>query len=96
MFRFEMLCVAMVLRYNVLPFNCILFIRTDLCPISLIALMIVKFRMTVDECIDKYNKLSEEIFGRPHVIGKHTGGFGKPRYSGKRLRKFCLHGSLSD
>lgn len=53
---------------------------------SLIALMIVKLGMTVDECIEQYEMLSRQIFGKPHLIGKRTGGFGTTKYSGNRMR----------
>ena len=52
--------------------------------------MIVKLDMTVDECIEQYEKLSREIFGKPHFIGKQTGGFGTTKYSGRRLRELVV------
>lgn len=52
--------------------------------------MIVKLGMTVDECIEQYELLSKEIFGRPHMIGKRTGGFGTTKYSGRKLRDLIV------
>jgi hypothetical protein len=46
--------------------------------------------MTVDECIKQYEELSKKIFGRPHFIGKRTGGFGTTKYSGRRLRELVV------
>lgn len=52
--------------------------------------MIVKLGMTVDECIAQYEMLSREIFGKPHLIGKRTGGFGTTKYSGRRMRELVV------
>ena len=52
--------------------------------------MIVKLGMTVDECIEQYENLSRKIFGRPHFIGKQTGGFGTTKYSARRLRELVV------
>ena len=52
--------------------------------------MIVKLNMTVDECIEQYKDLSKKIFGKPHVIGKRTGGFGATKYSSRRLHKHIV------
>jgi hypothetical protein len=52
--------------------------------------MIVKLGMTVDECIEQYENLSRKIFGKPHFIGKQTGGFGTTKYSGRRLRELVV------
>ena len=52
--------------------------------------MIVKLGMTVDECIEQYEVLSKRIFGKPHLIGKRTGGFGTTKYSGRKLRELVV------
>jgi hypothetical protein len=57
----------------------------------LIALMMVKLNMTVQECIKQYKGLSKQIFGKPHWLGKRTMGFGTTKYSGARLRKFVVN-----
>ena len=57
---------------------------------GLIALMMVKLGMSVDECIEQYEILSREVFGKPHLIGKRTGGFGTTKYSGRRLRELVV------
>jgi hypothetical protein len=57
---------------------------------GLIALMMVKLDLDVDECIDQYRRLSQQIFGKPNSIGKWTAGLVKPRYSGKLVRRFVV------
>lgn len=52
---------------------------------GLIALMIVKFDMDVDECIDAYKKLARKVFSRKSLRGRLSGGFTKPKYSHKRF-----------
>jgi hypothetical protein len=52
--------------------------------------MIVKLGMTVDECIQQYEILSRGIFGKPHFIGKRTGGFGTTKYSGRKMRELVV------
>jgi hypothetical protein len=53
---------------------------------GLIAIMLGKLGMTVQESIRAYHELSEEIFGRRHIRGRMTLGLGPTRYSGTRLR----------
>ena len=53
--------------------------------------MMVKLNMTVQECIKQYKELSQQIFGKPHWLGKRTMGFGTTKYSGTRLRKFIVN-----
>ena len=60
---------------------------------GLIALMLGKMGMTVDECIRQYEELSREIFGKKHLRGRMTFGLATARYSGKRLRN-CVQGLL--
>lgn len=62
---------------------------------GLIALMLGKMAMTVDECITKYEKLSKVIFGRKHIRSRMTHGLAPARYSGKRLRN-CVRTLLRD
>lgn len=57
---------------------------------GLIALMMVKLNLSVDECIYQYQALSRQIFGKPKTIGKWTAGIVKPRYSGKLVRRFVV------
>ncbi|KAL8767060.1 MAG: hypothetical protein Q9194_006101 [Teloschistes cf. exilis] len=60
---------------------------------GLIALMLGKMGMTVDQCISQYEKLSKVIFGKKHLRGRITLGLAPARYSGKRLEK-CIRGLL--
>ena len=62
---------------------------------GLIALMLVKMGMTVDECIDQYEKLSKDIFGHKHFRGRLTGGMGPAKYKGKRLDG-CIRKTLRE
>ena len=62
---------------------------------GLIALMLGKMGMTVDECITQYEELSKVIFGRKHFRGRITHGLAPARYSGKCLRN-CIQGLLRD
>lgn len=52
--------------------------------------MIVKLGMSVDECIEQYEILSRQLFGKPHFIGKRTGGFGATKYSARRMRELIV------
>ena len=62
---------------------------------GLIALMLGKMGMTVEECITKYEELSQKIFGKTHFWGRITHGLAPARYSGKGLRD-CVRKLLSD
>lgn len=62
---------------------------------GLIALMLGKMGMTVDECIEQYEGLSREIFGNKHFRGRITHGLAPARYSGKRLPN-CVRKLLRD
>lgn len=57
---------------------------------GLIALMMVKLNLNVDQCIDQYRRLSRQIFGQPNWIGKWSAGLVKPRYSGELVRRFVV------
>jgi hypothetical protein len=54
---------------------------------GLIALMLGRFGMSVDDCITQYWTFSKEIFGHYSRMGKLSGGLLKDRYDGRRLRK---------
>ena len=62
---------------------------------GLIALMLGKMGMTVDECIGQYEDLSKIVFGKKHIRGRLTHGLAPARYSGKCLEK-CIRGLLRD
>lgn len=62
---------------------------------GLIALMLGKMGMTVDECIMQYQELSKEVFGKKHFRGRISHGLAPARYSGKRLQN-CIRGLLRD
>ena len=61
----------------------------------LIALMLGKMVMTVDECNTQYEALSKVIFGRKHLRGRMTHGLAPTKYSGKRLQK-CIQDLLRE
>ena len=61
----------------------------------LIALMLGKMGMTVDDCITQYEALSKVIFGRKHLRGRMTHGLAPTKYSGKRLQK-CIQELLRE
>lgn len=54
---------------------------------GLIAIMLGKLGMTVEECINAYRTLSASIFGKKHFRGRLTGGLAPSKYSGTRLRR---------
>ena len=54
---------------------------------GLIALMLGKLGMPVEDCITQYRDLSTKIFGKKHIRGRITHGLNPSRYSGKRLRE---------
>ena len=56
---------------------------------GLIAIMLGKLRMNPQQCIQAYKRLSKDIFGKKHPIGRITHGLGKTRYSGLRLER-CI------
>jgi hypothetical protein len=53
---------------------------------GLIAIMLGKLGMTVEQCIDAYYRLSETIFGSKHLRARVTGGLAPAKYSGSRMR----------
>jgi hypothetical protein len=60
---------------------------------GLIALMLGKLGMPVEDCITQYRDLSARIFGKKHIRGRITHGLNPSRYSGKRLRE-CVEDLL--
>lgn len=60
---------------------------------GLIALMLGKLGMSLEDCIEKYHELSKTIFGKMHIRGKITHGLAPCRYSGRRLRE-CVRDLL--
>jgi hypothetical protein len=54
---------------------------------GLIAVMLGKLGMTLDECIAAYHDLSRTIFGKKHIRGRATFGLAPSLYSGSRLRR---------
>ena len=53
---------------------------------GLIAIMLGKLAMTLNECIEAYYDLSKCIFGKKHLRGRTTLGLAVPKYSGTRLK----------
>jgi patatin-like phospholipase/acyl hydrolase len=53
---------------------------------GLIAIMLGKLGMTIEECIEAYHELSKTIFGKKTLGGRVTFGLDIPKYSGSRLR----------
>ena len=60
---------------------------------GLIALMLGKLGMTVEECIEQYRSMSKIIFGKKQIRGRVSAGLWQSRYSGQRLRK-CVEDLL--
>lgn len=54
---------------------------------GLIAIMLGKLGMNLEECIHSYQNLSETIFGKKHFRGRVTHGLAPTKYSGKCLEK---------
>jgi hypothetical protein len=54
---------------------------------GLIAVMLGKLGMTLDQCIAAYHDLSRTIFGKKHIRGRLTFGLAPSRYSGSRLQR---------
>ena len=62
---------------------------------GLIALMLGKMGLTVEECITQYQELSKVIFGKKHLRGRITHGLAPAKYSGKCLRN-CIRKLLRE
>ena len=54
---------------------------------GLIAVMLGKLGMSIEECIAQYKKLSVKIFKKKHLRSRFTGGLAQHKYSGKCLRE---------
>jgi hypothetical protein len=54
---------------------------------GLIAIMLGKLGMTVDQCIETYHRLSATIFGSKHLRARVSGGLAPAKYSGSRMRR---------
>ena len=52
---------------------------------GLIAIMLGKLGMTVEECIQAYRELSIAVFGKKNIKGRLSSGFGTSKYSSVRL-----------
>lgn len=52
---------------------------------GLIAIMLGKLGMTVDECILAYEQLASDIFGKKHLRARFTGGLAPAKYSGSGM-----------
>lgn len=53
---------------------------------GLIALMLEKIGLTVEECVTEYEELSKVVFGKKHLRGRICFGLANARYSGRSLR----------
>lgn len=62
---------------------------------GLIAIMLGKLGMSLEQCIESYHELSKTIFAKKHIRGKLTVGLGPTRYSGSRLRE-CVRKLIQD
>ena len=54
---------------------------------GLIAIMLGKLGMTLQESIQAYHDLSKSVFGKKHIRGRITFGLARTRYSGSRLER---------
>ena len=52
---------------------------------GLIAIMLGKLGMSLEECIAAYRQLSKDIFRKKHFRGRLTGGIASSKYSASRL-----------
>jgi hypothetical protein len=55
---------------------------------GLIAIMLGRLGMSVDDCIYQFEALCVDIFGQPSKRGKWTAGIAKARYDGARIGIF--------
>ena len=60
---------------------------------GLIAIMLTRLRMSIEECIQEYRELSKVIFKKKRIRGKLSGGLYRARYHGSTLRN-CVRGLL--
>ncbi|KAF9700754.1 hypothetical protein EKO04_001391 [Ascochyta lentis] len=54
---------------------------------GLIAIMLGRFRMTVDDCLHEYKQMSHRIFGKPRWISQRNIGMPWPKYSARGMKK---------
>ena len=62
---------------------------------GLIALMLGKLGLTVEQCIEAYRNLAGTVFGKRHMRSRANGGLAPSKYSGSRLRN-CVRDLLKD
>lgn len=62
---------------------------------GLIALMLGKLNMNLNQCIETYRGLSQKIFQKQHIRARITRGLAPARYSGTRLRE-CVRELLDE
>lgn len=62
---------------------------------GLIAIMLGKLGMTVDECIKTYHIISTTIFKKKKFRGRLTHGLMRSKYSGKQFRQ-CISDLLEE
>lgn len=54
--------------------------------LSLIAIMLSRFRMTVADCLEEYETMGQKIFGNPRWISqRHIGIVKRPKYDAKAM-----------
>ena len=53
---------------------------------GLIAIMLARLGMSLEECIHEYDKLSKVIFKKKRIRGRLSGGLWRAKYYGGRLR----------
>ena len=57
--------------------------------------MLVKLKMSIDDCIRAYEQFSKEIFRNPHRMGKFTRGIVKHRCRPEYMHD-AIHNVMSD
>ena len=62
---------------------------------GLIAIMLGKLGMSLQDCIEAYDKLSKEIFRTKHRRSRLTFGLAPAKYSGSKLER-CIRKLLKD
>ena len=62
---------------------------------GLIAIMLGKLGMSLEECIAAYRRFSKDIFQKKHLRGRLTFGFAKAKYSAGRLTR-CTQKLMED
>lgn len=65
---------------------------------GLIAIMIGKLGMTLEECIQAYYRLSRKVFGKKQSMGKLTRGFAREKWSkySSRALENCINTILRE